>query len=61
MSVKKTLSMDLKDEKKAKLGYRKLAKKLKAKGLKQAARTIIGISRDEADHHRLISKIQKKV
>lgn len=61
MLVRKTISKDLRDEKSAKLGYRKLAKELRTKGKKREANTVTSISKDEADHFRLLSKIKKNL
>jgi rubrerythrin len=59
--VKGTINKDLKDEKNAKEGYRKLAKTLRGRGEKQAAITVMSISRDEADHFRRLTKIKKSL
>ena len=55
--VKKTLKSDIRDEKNANRGYKKLAKTI---GSKSGARTLRGIANDEADHKRLLTKLLKK-
>ena len=61
MTVRKIIAKDLVDEHNAKLGYRALAKTLRNNGNKRSARTVEAISKDEADHFRLLSKIKRNL
>ena len=61
MSIKKTIGKDLSNETSAKHGYQHLAKELRKKGKKEAARIVIGISKDERDHHKKLTKIRKSL
>jgi rubrerythrin len=61
MAFKQMINKDLMDEVHAKIGYRKLAKGLRRKGLKKQARSITAISRDEADHFKILRKIKKAI
>jgi rubrerythrin len=59
MDVKERIDYDIKDEKKAKKDYRKLAQKLRSRGFKKEANWIVGISKNEAEHSRKLKKIRK--
>lgn len=59
MNVKERVDYDIKDEKKARKDYRKLAQKLKSKGLKKEAKVVVGISKNEGEHFRKLSKIKR--
>lgn len=59
--VKTIIAKDKRDEKKAKLGYRKLAKDLRKQGRKADANRVSGIAKDEGDHFRILTKIRKSL
>jgi rubrerythrin len=59
--LKEDIKEDLREETEAKNTYHNLSKDLKRKGFKREARTVMGIAKDESDHHRLLSNIGKKI
>lgn len=61
MNIKERVAYDMKDEKKAKKDYRKLSQKLKSKGLRQEANVVAGMSKNEGEHFKKLSKIQRKL
>jgi rubrerythrin len=59
--LKEDIAENLKEETEAKNAYHGLAKDLKTKGFKREAHTVMGIAKDESDHHRLLTNIRKKI
>jgi len=57
--IAKHLKSDLRDETMANRGYKKLAKQVRKELGKGRANIVLGIARDEADHHKKLTKIQK--
>lgn len=58
-AIKKDIKEDIKEEVEARKGYTKLAKKMSKAGNKAGARSVRGIAKDEADHKRILSKLER--
>ena len=58
-SSKKSVNKDLRDERRARLGYETLARQLRSVGRRREARTILSIAKDEGEHFRRLTKIKR--
>jgi len=60
-TLKQKVYSNVREETEAHNGYMKLAKQLKEAGKGREARSVRAIAKDEADHHRILKKIQSKM
>lgn len=60
-TVRQRVYNNVREETEAVNEYKGLAKQLRQAGYKREARSVDAIRRDEADHHRILQRVQKKL
>lgn len=61
MGVRERVYKNVREEGEAITEYKGLAKQLRAKGCKREALSVDAIRKDEADHRRILKRVQKRL